>query len=111
MDPAEKPEKRMYVVLLFVDVNPKYYALSKNERANLTNPHVKYLSQHLERVSLTSVKGTGLAKDVMIEILESEDLLEIEKMIETYKSGAKAAYGLVRDIIITEKCMERKMTG
>lgn len=111
MDPAEKPEKRVYVVLLFVDVNQDYYALSKKERESLTRPHVKHLSEHLRKVSITSVQGTGLSKDVMIEILESEDLIEIEKMIETYKAGTKAAYGMVQNVIVTEKCMERRMTG
>jgi len=47
----------------------------------------------------------------MIEILESENLLDIEKMIETYKSGAKSRYGAIENVIITEKCMERKRTG
>lgn len=111
MDPAEKPAVRVYVVLLFVKVNPAYYDLTKSERMDLTDPHVKELTRHLKSVSLTSLKATGLSSDIMIEILESSDLLEIEKMIETYKSGRKAKYGIVENVIITEKCMERKMTG
>ena len=111
MDPAEKPEKRIYVVLLFVKVNKDYYELNKSQRKNLTNPHVKKLTKHLKRVSITSLQSTGLSRDIMIEVLESEDLLEIEKMIETYKGGKKSKYGEIENVIITEKCMERKMTG
>lgn len=62
-------------------------------------------------MSLTSLVGTGLSPDIMIEILESEDLLEIEKMIETYKSGEKAKYGRVTNVIVTEKCMVREMNS
>jgi hypothetical protein len=111
MDPAEKPAKRIYVVLLFVNVNKDYYSLKKSERAKLTNPHVKELTEHLTTVSLTSLQATGLSKDIMIEVLESENLLDIEKMIETYKAGAKSKYGSIENVIITEKCMERKRTG
>lgn len=111
MDPAEKPEKRLYVVLLFAKVNRDYYELSREKRAELTNPHVKELSKHLTCVSITSLQGTGLSPDIMVEVLESENLLEIEKMIETYKAGAKSAYGIITDVMITEKCMERRMTG
>lgn len=111
MDPAEKPAVRVYVVLLFVKVDPAYYELTKSERMDLTDPHVKELTKHLKTVSLTSLKGTGLSTDVMIEILESSDLLEIERMVETYKGGRKAKYGMVENVIITEKCMERKMIG
>lgn len=108
MDPAEKPEKRIYVVLLFVNVNKEYYELSKAQREKLTSPHVKHLSQHLKTVSITSLQSTGLARDIMIEVLESENLLDIEQMIETYKAGAKSKYGAIENVIITEKCMERK---
>ena len=111
MDPAEKPAKRVYVVLLFVNVNKDYYDLKKTERAELTNPHVTQLSTHLRTVSITSLQSTGLSKDVMIEILESESLLDIEKMIGTYKSGAKSKYGTIENVIVTEKCMERKRTN
>lgn len=111
MDPAEKPEKRIYVVLLFVNVNKEYYSLAKEKRENLTSPHVKQLTDHLKTVSITSLQSTGLSRDVMIEVLESENLLDIEAMIETYKSGEKSKYGTIENVIITEKCMERKMTG
>jgi hypothetical protein len=72
-------------------------------------PGVIYGSRR--KVSITSLQSTGLGRDVMIEILESENLLDIEKMIETYKSGAKSKYGAIENVIITEKCMERKRTG
>jgi len=111
MDPALKPERRMYVVLLFVQVDKNYYDLGKSKREELTAPHVKKLSEHLKCVSITSLQSTGLAGDIMIEVLESENLLEIEKMVETYKAGAKSRYGAIKDVIITEKCMELKMTG
>lgn len=111
MDPAEKPAIRVYVVLLFVKVNKDYYELHKCEREELTKPHVEKLTEHLKNVSITSLQATGLSADIMIEILESEDLLEIEKMIETYKAGGKAKYGTIENVIITEKCMERKKTG
>lgn len=111
MDPRDKPEKRCYVVLLFIEVDHDYYSLESEKRAELTTPHIHDLSKHLSKVSLTSLKSTGLSSDIMIEVLESEDLLEIEKMIETYKSGHKAKYGRVSDVIITEKCMVREMTG
>ncbi len=111
MDPAEKPEKRIYVVLLFVNVNKDYYDLAKDQREKLTTPHVKQLTNHLKTVSITSLQSTGLSRDIMIEVLESENLLDIEDMIETYKSGAKAKYGAIENVIITEKCMERKLTG
>lgn len=111
MDPAEKPDKRIYVVLLFVKVNKDYYQLKKKERINLTNPHVKQLTKHLKNVSITSLQSTGLSRDIMVEVLESESLLDIEQMIETYKSGGKSVYGEIENVIITEKCMERKRTG
>lgn len=111
MDPREKPEKRRYVVLAFVDVDPKYYRFAAEKRRALTAPHVEALTEHLEDVSLTSLKGTGLARDVMIEVLESENLLSIERMLETYRAGAKARYGRIRDVIVTEKGMVREMTG
>ncbi|UIK04767.1 hypothetical protein [Neorhizobium galegae] len=111
MDPAEKPEKRIYNVLLFVKVNQAYYALDKQQRAELNNPHVKHLSEHLQYVSILSLQGTGLSRDVLVEVLESESLIEIERMIETYKAGSKAQYGIVENVMIMEKVMERKMTG
>lgn len=111
MDPAEKPEKRIYNVLLFVKVNQEYYALDKQQRAELNTPHVKHLSEHLKYVSILSLQGTGLSRDVLVEVLESESLIEIERMIETYKSGSKAQYGIVENVMIMEKVMEKKMTG
>ena len=111
MDPAEKPKKRVYVVLLFVKVNHEYYELDKRQRAELNNPHVKQLSEHLKYVSITSLQGTGLSRDVLVEVLESKNLIEIEKMIETYKAGSKSKYGIVENVMIMEKCMEKKMTG
>ena len=60
----------------------------------------------LENVSLTSLKGSGLSSDLMIEVIESEDLNAIEKMIDVYKSGAKASYGLIENVIVTRKGME-----
>lgn len=111
MDPREKPDKRRYVVLVFVDVNPMYYELGREKRDELTAPHIKDLTKHLKNVSLVSLKGTGLAQDTMIEILESDSLLEIEKMMDTYKAGRKAQYGRVSNVIVTEKCMVREMTG
>lgn len=94
-----------------MNVNKDYYDLKKAEREELTNPHVKQLTTHLKTVSITSLQSTGLGRDVMIEILESESLLDIEKMIETYKSSAKSRYSAIENVIITEKCMERKRTG
>ena len=111
MDPAERPKIRTYVVLLFIAVNPEYYELSKEERSKLNDPHVKELSKHLKNVSLISLKGTGLSRDILVEVLESRDLIEIEKMIETYKVGAKSKYGTIENVMITEKCMVREMTG
>ncbi|RVG87158.1 hypothetical protein CN221_29340 [Sinorhizobium meliloti] len=111
MDPAEKPEKRIYNVLLFVKVNQEYYTLDKQQRAELNNPHVTQLSEHLKYVSILSLQGTGLSRDVLVEVLESESLTEIERMIETYKAGSKAQYGIVENVMIMEKVMERKMTG
>ena len=111
MDPAEKPEKRIYNVLLFVKVNQEYYALDKQQRADLNTPHVKHLSEHLKHVSILSLQGTGLSRDVLVEVLESESLIEIERMIETYKAGSKAQYGIVENVMIMEKVMEKKMTG
>ncbi|MCF2905674.1 hypothetical protein L0666_11810 [Octadecabacter sp. CECT 8868] len=111
MDPRERPEKRRYVVLVFVDVNPDYYELGEKKRADLTAPHIKELTEHLKYVSLVSLRGTGLAEDTMIEVLESDSLIEIEKMMDTYKAGRKAAYGRIKNVIVTEKCMVREMTG
>lgn len=111
MDPAEKPEKRIYNVLLFVKVKHEYYSLTKQQRDELNVPHVRHLSGHLEQVSILSLQGTGLSRDVLVEVLESESLTEIEKMIETYKAGRKAQYGIVENVMIMEKVMERKMTG
>ena len=111
MDPRDKPEKRRYVVLVFVDVDPRYYTFKSEKRARLTEPHIEELTRHLETVSLMSLKGTGLARDTMIEVLESDNLLDIEGMMETYKSGAKSRYGRISNVIITEKGMVREMTG
>jgi hypothetical protein len=77
----------------------------------LTAPHVKKPSEHPKSVSITSLQSADLASDIMIEVLESESLLEIEKMVEIYKSSAKSRYSLIENITITEKCMELKMTG
>ena len=111
MDPREKPEKRQYVVLVFLDVDPKYYTFKSEKRAALTEPHIDALTEHLETVSLLSLKGTGLAQDVMIEVLQSESLTDIERMMDTCKAGAKSRYGRVRDVIVTERGMMREMTG
>ena len=35
----------------------------------------------------------------------------IEAMIETYKAGAKAKYGVIEKVIVSEKTMVREMTG
>ena len=107
MDPSIKPKERNYVVLMIMDVKKKWFELSKKERAELTKPHVKELGQHLEKVSLTSLQGTGLSKHTMIEILESKDLYAIEAMIEEFKASSKAKFGVVRDILIMEKGIER----
>ena len=111
MDPRERPEKRRYVVLVFVDVNPDYYELGESKRADLTAPHIKELTEHLDQVSLVSLRSTGLAQDSLIEILESDDLVAIERMLDTYKAGRKAQYGRISNVIVTEKCMVRDMTG
>ena len=111
MDPREKPERRHYVVLVFLDVDPKYYTFKSEKRAELTAPHIDELTEHLETVSLMSLKGTGLAQDVMIEVLQGESLTDIERMMDTYKAGAKSRYGRVRDVIVTERGMMREMTG
>lgn len=107
MDPTRKPQKRTYVVLLFVDVHRNWFEASKDERVRITSTHVDELRPYLKEVSLTSLQGTGLSKHTMIEILESESLVAIESMIETFKEGAKAAYGSVSDVLIMEKGIER----
>lgn len=111
MDPSYKSGKRSYVVLVFVDVNPEYCELETKRRAELTKPHIDELEVHLKDVSLMSLKATGLSSDKMIEVLESENLTSIEKMLETYKAGAKSRFGRISNVIVTEKGMVREMTG
>ena len=103
---------RRYVVLLFVNVDRDYYALDHCKREELSAPHIKQLSEYLKTVSVTSLQTTGLTEgSTMIEILESENLADIEAMIETYKAGAKAKYGVIEKVIVSEKTMVREMTG
>ena len=107
MDPTIKPEERIYVVLLILDVKQSWFDLERKTRAELTNPHVTNLGKHLKEVTLTSLQGTGLSKYDMVEILESKNLQAIEAMIEEFKTGDKAQHGTIRDIIIMEKGIER----
>ena len=115
MDATKKCEKRTYTVLVFVDVDKRYYSLDREERERLTRPHVEELSKSLKDVSITTLKNTGLStgfsglpKDVMIEVLESDNLQSIERMIENYKATEKAQYGTIAHVLVTEKCMELK---
>ncbi|WP_308916475.1 hypothetical protein [Jannaschia sp. LMIT008] len=111
MDPHSTSGKRRYVVLAFVDVDPHYYELGREKRVDLTRPHIEELEEHLSDVSLVSLKTTGLSRDRMIEILESDSLESIERMLDRYKSGAKSRYGRISEVIVTEKGMVREMTG
>lgn len=95
-----------FVALVFVQVDPKYYELKQSKRKELTKPHIEELGLFLEKCSLTSLKGSGLSSDLMIELIESEDLNTIEKMIDVYKAGAKASYGSIEKVIVTRKGME-----
>ena len=106
MYPLSKYEEPTYVALVFVNVNPEYYELGDKKRKELTKPHIEELEEYLEHLSLTSLKGSGLSKDLMIEVIESKDLNAIEKMVDTYKAGAKAKFGFVENVILTRKGME-----
>ena len=111
MGPIDPSAPRVYVVLVFVNVSREYYEQTNAQRDALTAPHIQQLTPYLKSISLTSLRSTGLSPDIMIEVLESNDLLAIEKMIETYKAGAKAAFGAIEKVIITEKGMVLPATG
>ena len=98
MDPRERPEKRRYVVLVFVDVNPDYYELGESKRADLTAPHIKELTEHLDQVSLVSLRSTGLAQDSLIEILESDDL--VEEVVAEVRTLSSSGFSTEQSIVM-----------
>jgi len=97
-NPTFKAEQT-YVSLVFVRINPEWYALPEDKRLEMVRSHIKDMTPHLARVSRTAIAGTGSSKYDHIEILEAEQMEPITRALRVFKAGAKAKYMEIVDVV------------
>lgn len=101
-NPSFNSEKT-FVGIIFLNIKPEWYELSREERIGLTRSHMKELTPYAEKVARTHLTATGLSKHDTIEILEAEDLRDISAIVKAFRASAKARYMEITDVITTIK--------
>ncbi len=101
-NPTFESEKT-FVGIIFLNIKPEWYELSREERIGLTRTHMKELTPYAEKVARTHLRGTGISKYDTVEILEAENLQDISAIVKGFRASAKAKYMEIADVITTIK--------
>lgn len=98
--------KNKYMGLLFMKIDPEYFALGREGIHDVSAEHAKELSRWAKQLTHVVCSGTDGRYD-QVTIIEADTLEEINAAATDFRMGAKARYISISDMVIGLKAPPR----